>query len=181
MINNDNNNNHKKGLNNFKVVFTKVSKPNNNKPIDRNDNNRNDNKRRDEKVYNNNNNNNRRQRNDNPNINKNPSIIKNFQKKSQVQRNIIPYKLNNLERKTCLKCSKVISDMSCAIKDKNEEKYYHFDCIVRDIRKLNLLKQTERCAYLGSGIFGIIEDVKDNGQLKFVIKKRLDLNNKPIV
>ena len=103
------------------------------------------------------------------------------QKKNTVPRNIIPYKLTLNEKKTCIKCAKVITEMSSAIKDADEEKYYHFDCVIQDLKSSNQVNPAERCVYLGSGIFGIIEDVKSENSQKFVIKKKLNLHNKPVV
>jgi len=95
--------------------------------------------------------------------------------KIRVKRNrtIIPYKINSFQKEICPICNKIIVNMSQSIMHKEKNKPAHFDCVFEEAKKLFFLKQTERFAYMGSGIFAVIEDVKTEGKQKFVIKDKI--------
>ena len=54
----------------------------------------------------------------------------------------------------------------------------HFDCIMREIRDSNELTPQERVCYLGGGTFGILEFRQPGGPGKFVIRKRIQYEEK---
>jgi hypothetical protein len=91
----------------------------------------------------------------------------------KTPRTIIPYKLNELQNSSCLICNKVINNMTNAIFEKNTDKYYHFECITTELKKSNPIKPNQRIAYIGSNNFAIIEDIKEDGKLKFKIDQKL--------
>jgi len=95
--------------------------------------------------------------------------------KIRVKRNrtIIPYKINSFQNEICPICNKIIVNMSQSIMHKEKNKLAHFDCVFEEAKKLFLIKPTERFAYMGSGIFAVIEDVKAEGKQKFVIKEKI--------
>ncbi len=95
------------------------------------------------------------------------------QRIQRVPRTIIPYTIKSLKKETCVKCSRIINDMPNSIRNPQKEEYYHFDCIMREIRINNNIKNNQRLVYTGSGNFAIIEDVVENGRKKFVIKKSI--------
>lgn len=95
-------------------------------------------------------------------------------KRKICDRSIIPYKINTFSTEICPLCNKPITDMSIAILQKTTEKHCHFDCVLADLRKKFILKQNQRLSYIGSGIFAIIEDVRLDGKVKFVIKERIN-------
>ncbi len=95
-------------------------------------------------------------------------------KKSSIKNEIMQYKLKAMEKQTCFKCSRVIEDMESSIKDTNVNKFYHFNCILNEIKKDNVINSKQRVVYLGSGAFGIIENLSsDSNSYKFVIKKKI--------
>jgi hypothetical protein len=100
--------------------------------------------------------------------------------KIRVKRNrtIIPYKINSFQKEICPICNKIIVNMSQSIMHKEKNKPAHFDCVFEEAKKLFFLKQTERFAYMGSGIFAVIEDVKTEGKQKFVIKDKIQYIDK---
>jgi hypothetical protein len=60
-----------------------------------------------------------------------------------------------------------------AITHKETGKKAHFDCIINEIKKSYPLKPREEVFYLGGGSFGIIEDSKGNTLRGFIIKRRI--------
>lgn len=95
-------------------------------------------------------------------------------KKAEIKSNIMQYKLKGTDKQICSKCNRIIEDMDSSIKDTNNNKYYHFNCILNEIKKDNVLTAKQRIVYLGSGAFGIIENLStDNNSCKFVIKKKI--------
>ena len=101
--------------------------------------------------------------------------------KSKIARTIIPYKMNVFENVTCHICNKTINNMSNAIHDKDEDKKYHFECITADLRKNNVLKSNQRIVYVGSNSFAIIEDLKEDGKMKFKIIQKLQYGSKDVI
>jgi len=102
--------------------------------------------------------------------------------KIRVKRNrtIIPYKINSFQNEICPICNKIIVNMSQSIMHKEKKKPAHFDCVFEEAKKLFLLKPSERFAYMGNGIFAVIEDVKSEGKQKFVIKEKIQYIEKNI-
>lgn len=102
----------------------------------------------------------------------------NERKKSSVKRTIIPYTINEIEKTTCPKCKKLIDQMSSAIEDKKTGKLCHFDCISEELKKDLKISGRQRLVYLGSGTFGVIEDVVEDGRKIFVIKNKIEYISK---
>ena len=68
--------------------------------------------------------------------------------------------------------------MDSSIKDNKTNHYYHFNCVINEIKKDNVLEQKQRIVYLGSGAFGIIEDAdQEPNSHKFIIKKKIQYIN----
>ena len=64
--------------------------------------------------------------------------------------------------------------MASSIKDQKNKKYYHFNCVMENLKKDNMVNPKERIVYLGSGAFGIIENLEPStNSHKFVIKKKI--------
>lgn len=105
---------------------------------------------------------------------------KNLKSNQKIQikkeKNIYLYKINTLSYQICSLCNKQIVNMSTAIFQKENNKYYHFECVTSEIRKRVILKPNQRISYMGSGIFAVIEDIKVDGKFKFSIKQRINFN-----
>ena len=54
----------------------------------------------------------------------------------------------------------------------------HFDCVFRELRDVNGISPQEKLCYLGSGSFGILEFKAPGGPSKFVIRKRIQYEEK---
>ena len=54
----------------------------------------------------------------------------------------------------------------------------HFDCVVRELRESNEVAPQEKICYLGGGSFGILEFRASSGSPRFVIKKRIQYEEK---
>jgi hypothetical protein len=78
----------------------------------------------------------------------------------------------------CPVCEKPINVISTAIIHKETNKKAHFDCIVRELKKYYHLKPNEGICYLGGGGFGIIETLKSERPQRFVIKRRIQYENR---
>lgn len=65
----------------------------------------------------------------------------------------------------CAYCDKVIDNIASAIRGE-EEKYYHFDCILEKLTKEERLLDGEKISYIGRGTFAIISK-DDEGKLVF--------------
>ena len=64
--------------------------------------------------------------------------------------------------------------MESSIKENKKNQYYHFNCVMDEIKKDNVVESKQRIVYLGSGVFGIIEDLEpDTNNHKFIIKKKI--------
>ena len=106
-------------------------------------------------------------------FNNNNNKFKNQNNRQRIPRTIIPYLVKALKKEICSKCNRLINDMPNSIYNSQNDEYYHFDCILRELRLNNMIKNNQRLVYTGSGSFAIIEDVTENGRKKFVIKKSL--------
>ena len=93
--------------------------------------------------------------------------------KSINTKRISIYKVNFLKRENCVICNRLIIDMPSSISDTINNKYYHFDCVMKDIKKDNIIKQSQRLVYAGNGAFAIIEDSVKDGRKKFEIIKNI--------
>ncbi len=81
-------------------------------------------------------------------------------------------------RDICPICDKPINIMVTAIVHRETNKKAHFDCIIKELKKSYHLKSNEGICYLGGGSFGIIETVKGERKKRFVVKKRIQYENR---
>jgi hypothetical protein len=79
----------------------------------------------------------------------------------------------NIPKDICPVCSKPISKIITAITHKETGKKAHFECIISELKKFYALKPKEDICYLGGGSFGIIEESRGNKRKGFVIKRRI--------
>lgn len=114
------------------------------------------------------------------NTNKDRNDKKILNKKNRPKIDI--YKISTLKYQRCIKCSRMITEMGSAIKDEND-RFIHFDCVIRELseKNKNMLKPGQKISYLGSNIFGIVEEYKENGKSKFKIKEKITYVKKTVV
>jgi hypothetical protein len=78
----------------------------------------------------------------------------------------------------CPICHKSIHEYFTAITYKDSDSPAHFDCIIKEIKKQEELSSNEKICYLGNGSFGIITFRNPSSPIKFLIRKRIQYENK---
>jgi len=78
----------------------------------------------------------------------------------------------------CPVCNSSVRDLSSALTHKATGKPAHFECILKELRESNELLPQEKLCYLGGGCFGILEMRPPGGPSRFVIKKRIQYEEK---
>jgi hypothetical protein len=73
----------------------------------------------------------------------------------------------------CPICSRSINKLLTTIVHRETGKKAHFDCVLKELKKYYNLKQKEELYYLGGGSFGIIEISKGVSKNGFIIKRRI--------
>ncbi len=85
---------------------------------------------------------------------------------------------NKKPRDICPVCNKPISFIPTTITHRESGKRAHFDCVVKEIKKIQQLSSREDIYYLGSGTFGVVEMKKGKKPSGFVVKKRIPYEEK---
>ncbi len=78
----------------------------------------------------------------------------------------------------CPICGKPVRELSSAVTHRASGQPAHFDCIVRELRESNEIGAEEKVCYLGGGSFGVLEFPPPGGQSRFVIKRRIQYEEK---
>jgi hypothetical protein len=78
----------------------------------------------------------------------------------------------------CPICGKQVRELSSALTHKITQQPAHFDCVFRELREANPLSPQEKLCYLGGGCFGILEFRPTGGPAGFVIKRRIQYEEK---
>ncbi len=78
----------------------------------------------------------------------------------------------------CPICGKPVRELASALTHRASRQPAHFDCIVRELRDSTEIAPQEKLCYLGAGSFGILEFRPPGGPSKFVIKKRIQYEEK---
>ncbi len=78
----------------------------------------------------------------------------------------------------CPICGKQVRDLPSALTHRVTRQPAHFDCIVQELRDTNEIAPQEKICYLGGGSFGILEFRASGGPGHFVIKKRIQYEEK---
>jgi len=73
-----------------------------------------------------------------------------------------------------------VRELASALTHRISRQPAHFDCIVRELRDSTEIAPQEKLCYLGAGAFGILEFRPPGGPSKFVIKKRIQYEEKEI-
>jgi len=80
----------------------------------------------------------------------------------------------------CPVCGKPVRELASALTHRVSHQPAHFDCIVRELRESTEIAPQEKLCYLGAGCFGVLEFRPPGGPSKFVIKKRIQYEEKEI-
>jgi hypothetical protein len=78
----------------------------------------------------------------------------------------------------CPICGKPVKDLASALTHRLDARPAHFDCVMQEIRDTNEIAPQEKVCYLGGGTFGIIELRPPGGPTRFVIRKRIQYEEK---
>jgi len=78
----------------------------------------------------------------------------------------------------CPVCGKPVRELASALTHRGSRQPAHFDCVVRELRESNEVAPQEKICYLGGGSFGILEFRPSSGSPRFVIKKRIQYEEK---
>ncbi|HET6486568.1 MAG TPA: hypothetical protein VFH83_09130 [Spirochaetia bacterium] len=78
----------------------------------------------------------------------------------------------------CPLCAKPVKELASALTHRGSGRPAHFDCIVREIRESTEVGPQERLCYLGGGSFGVLEFRPSGGPGAFVIKRRIQYEEK---
>jgi hypothetical protein len=78
----------------------------------------------------------------------------------------------------CPVCGKQVRELASALTHRVARQPAHFDCVMREIRDSNEVAPQEKVCYLGGGSFGIIELRPPGGPSRFVIRKRIQYEEK---
>ena len=70
----------------------------------------------------------------------------------------------------CVICSQPISEMASAVAYGADHGPAHFDCVLGELGKREFLEPSEKIAYLGSGLFGVIVEKENN---RFEIHRKI--------
>lgn len=80
----------------------------------------------------------------------------------------------------CPICGKPVHELASALTHRVSRQPAHFDCIVGELRDSTDIAPQEKLCYLGAGSFGILEFRPPGGPSKFVIKKRIQYEEKEL-
>ncbi len=78
----------------------------------------------------------------------------------------------------CPVCGKQVRELASALTHRVARQPAHFDCVMRELRDSNEIAPQERICYLGGGTFGILEFHPPGGPARFVIRKRIQYEEK---
>jgi hypothetical protein len=78
----------------------------------------------------------------------------------------------------CPICGKPVRELASALTHRLSRQPAHFDCIVKELRESNEIAPQEKLCYLGGGCFGILEFRPPGGPSRFVIKRRIQYEEK---
>jgi hypothetical protein len=67
-----------------------------------------------------------------------------------------------------------IDDPYSAVEDPETGRPARLDSVIKKLSESERLGPNERVAYIGQGAFGVVEDRKENGKKRVVIKKRIE-------
>jgi len=81
----------------------------------------------------------------------------------------------------CTRCGQPITDLHAALTDTQAGGTVHFDCVIAELEKREMLEEGDTLTYVGGGRFGIVHFANSGerkGQRAFTIKKVFEWEDK---
>jgi hypothetical protein len=78
----------------------------------------------------------------------------------------------------CPVCGKQVRELASALTHRVARQPAHFECVMRELLDSNEMSPEEKICYLGGGSFGILEFRPPGGSTRFVIRKRIQYEEK---
>ncbi len=78
----------------------------------------------------------------------------------------------------CPVCGKQVRELASALTHRVARQPAHFECVMRELLDSNEIAPEEKICYLGGGSFGILEFRPPGGPTRFVIRKRIQYEEK---
>lgn len=78
----------------------------------------------------------------------------------------------------CPVCGKQVRELASALTHRIARQPAHFECVLRELLDSNDVAPEEKICYLGGGSFGILEFQASGGATRFVIRKRIQYEEK---
>jgi hypothetical protein len=78
----------------------------------------------------------------------------------------------------CSLCQKPIKDIYSSIIHRDNGNPAHFDCVIQELQKTEVLSEGERICYLGSGVFAVMRQTPQNERPKISIRKKIQYEDK---
>ena len=78
----------------------------------------------------------------------------------------------------CPVCGKQVRELASALTHRVARQPAHFECVLRELLDSNEIAPEEKICYLGGGSFGILEFRPPGGPTRFVIRKRIQYEEK---
>ena len=78
----------------------------------------------------------------------------------------------------CPVCGKQVRELASALTHRVARQPAHFECVIRELMDSNEMAPEEKICYLGGGSFGILEFRPPGGPTRFVIRKRIQYEEK---
>jgi hypothetical protein len=78
----------------------------------------------------------------------------------------------------CPVCGKQVRELASALTHRVARQPAHFECVMRELLDSNEVAPEEKICYLGGGSFGILEFRPPGATTRFVIRKRIQYEEK---
>ena len=78
----------------------------------------------------------------------------------------------------CSLCGKPIKDIYSSIIHRESGNPAHFDCVMQELQKSEVLTEGERICYLGSGVFAVMRPTPQNERPSISIRKKIQYEDK---
>jgi hypothetical protein len=78
----------------------------------------------------------------------------------------------------CCICQKPVKDIYSSIIHRESGTPAHFDCVLQELQKNEVLAEGERICYLGSGVFAVMRPTPQNERPSISIRKKIQYEDK---
>ncbi len=77
------------------------------------------------------------------------------------------------EKKSCALCNQEIEDMLSAVGHSEGDGWCHFECVQKELAKVETLAENEKIVYVGNGDFCIVQERRNRGKMYYFLRKRI--------